>query len=600
MSALYTGDCRDVLANLDADSVDTIITDPPYELSDSSETSAARVAAKVLFPKHSDLETESPRKCHLGLLASKVARLCGVGLDPRPSASVPVTTVALDEDSPAVDHDVEDGDVPSVRGPSGDAGVDGEAQVSEHFGRFTLEVADVETAIHALGRLGTCLCPGGFRVGLRIAAPGFQGLRACGLVVDDGDPDVGLIDDALAIAVGASLRAEELAMPRLPLTGGSTVQLSASAAMVLFASLTCCGAKLVRARSRAGRLPAMPETNDVRVVAASAHGTLAFDLAIHPAKLNQRGFMGKEWDGSKVALDPATWRAVYRVLKPGGTMLVFGGTRTFHRVTTAIEDAGFEIRDCMMWLYAQGFPKSLNLEKAGAGGAWRGWGTALKPAWEPIVVAMKPLDGTFAANAQKHGVAGLNIDGGRIATDWSDRSEAWKRSGHSAKPDAAAPPGQGINCHAAGRWPANVVLDEVAGSLMDEQSGDRRSAGLYPTTYSNSEGYGGGIGKVQGQLYADSGGASRFLYCAKASKAERGEGNDHPTVKPLSLMRYLCRLTKTPTGGVVLDPFMGSGSTGVAALQEGRAFVGVDLEEKHVEIARRRMAKIDPLFARSA
>lgn len=303
-------------------------------------------------------------------------------------------------------------------------------------------------------------------------------------------------------------------------------------------------------------------------------------------------FMSASWDHEVPG--PDHWRAALRVLKPGAHLLAFGGTRTFHRLTCAIEDAGFEIRDCLQWLYGQGFPKSHN-------GPWGG--TALKPAWEPIILARKPLGGTVASNHAAFGAGGLNIDACRIATDWSDRSEAWKRSGHSAKPDAekiAAPPGTGINCHPAGRWPANVLLDSDAARMLDEHSGELASGFMAAGTKRNGLGYEGAAGDtVRSSTIADRGGASRFFYCGKATRVERGDGNDHPTVKPVELMRYLVRLI-TPIGGTVLDQYMGSGSTGVAAVAEGRSFVGIDLDPSHVETARRRIESKAPLFALEA
>ncbi len=312
------------------------------------------------------------------------------------------------------------------------------------------------------------------------------------------------------------------------------------------------------------------------------------DPPYHLKQSKSKGFMGKTWDGGDIAFRPEFWGEVLRVLKPGAMLLAFGGTRTFHRLTCAIEDAGFEIRDCLNWLYGSGFPKSLDISKAidKAAGAkrevvgskvglpgyslsqcdnpggnamsghidkslyhpekecaitapatelakrWAGWGTSLKPAWEPIVLAMKQLDGTFANNAQQHDVAGLNIDGSRIG---------------------------GIK----GRWPANLLLDEQTGEMLDKQHG----------------------------------GASRFFYCAKANKRDRTcddqVENNHPTVKPRSLMEYLCRLVTPPGGGVILDPFMGSGSTGIAALSTGNRFVGIELEPESFEIARQRIATTD-------
>ena len=269
--------------------------------------------------------------------------------------------------------------------------------------------------------------------------------------------------------------------------------------------------------------------------------------------------MGQSWDKASVAVDPDTWSRVRRVLKPGALLLCFGGTRTFHRVTAAIEDAGFEIRDCMMWLYAQGLPKSHSLRMRG----WRGWGTGLKPAWEPIVIAMKPPDSTFTENARKWKVAGFHIDGCRI------------------------PLTRGFG--GPGRFPANVILDEDAASMLDEQSGFLKSG--------KPQGIRRAINRVYGRFrqgmpvtgYGDSGGASRFFYCAKASPSERGDGNDHPTVKPLKLIEYLCRLTRMPRGGTVLDPFLGSGTTALACLKTGRPCIGIERDSHYYRIAKGRV-----------
>lgn len=307
-------------------------------------------------------------------------------------------------------------------------------------------------------------------------------------------------------------------------------------------------------------------------------------------------FMGKGWD--KVLPPVDIWREALRVLKPGGHALVFGGTRTYHRLACSLEDAGFEIRDCLMWLYGQGFPKSLDVSKAidkaagaerekvpasgglhnnknlnddgwskigaiapmmdsdkavtaAAAAAWSGYGTALKPAWEPIILARKPLVGTVERNCREHGTGALNIGGCRIGTE-----------GGTRRGDGVGYKGTSFDCGNfgvvpldAGRWPANVILDGSAAAQLDAQ--------------------------VE---------ASRFFYCAKASKSDRGEDNNHPTVKPVELMRWLVRLVKGPQDNLILDPFAGSGTTGVAAQLEDVPFILIEREAAYAAIIEKRLS----------
>jgi DNA modification methylase len=335
-----------------------------------------------------------------------------------------------------------------------------------------------------------------------------------------------------------------------------------------------------------------------------------------------------------------------RILKPGGHLLAFGGTRTWHRLAVAIEDAGFEVRDSVAWMYGSGFPKSLDVSKAidkragaerevvgskvglpgyslapskhsgtvrfgGFGGdgdpereaqitapatpaaeQWQGWGTALKPAHEPIVVARKPLIGTVAENVLTHGTGALNIDGCRIAGEQVlrvgniEKSEAdqqiygrgWQKSG-------TTPP--------AGRWPANVILDESQAGELDKQSGDR-PAGAFPqkSNIPTGQHYEGGWGAVDNgeRRNMGTGGASRFFYVAKASKKERPnvDGVAHPTVKPMTLMRYLVRLI-TPPGGTVLEPFAGSGTTIEACVIEGFNCIAIEREADYLPLIEARL-----------
>tara|TARA_E500000305_G_scaffold104816_1_gene101677 strand:- start:3924 stop:4961 length:1038 start_codon:yes stop_codon:yes gene_type:complete len=323
-------------------------------------------------------------------------------------------------------------------------------------------------------------------------------------------------------------------------------------------------------------------------------------------------FMGKEWDRGLPGVP--FWTEALRVLRPGGHALIFGGTRTFHRLACAVEDAGFEIRDCLSWMYGQGFPKSLDvsksIKKADVGPAatddaqrWQGYGTALKPAWEPIILARKPLSGTVAANCQEHGTGALNIDGCRVGPGHENGSgrdgeaSAERRYTERGGTNIAAKPGP-RGGDPLGRWPANAVLDEEAGAALDVQSG--KVAKPKAARTAKKGGNQGALGQFAGSTPdavgtwpADPGGGpSRFFYCAKASKKDRGDGNTHPTVKPVELMRWLVRLVSGPDpkrDTLILDPFAGSGTTGVAARMEGAPCILIEREAEFVKIIRSRM-----------
>jgi DNA modification methylase len=475
------------------------------------------------------------------------------------------------------------------------------------------------------------------------------------------------------------------------------------------------------------------------------------------------GFMGKSWDSSGIAYSVELWQECLRVLKPGGHLLAFGGSRTWHRIAVAIEDAGFDVRDSIAWLYGSGFPKSLDVSKAidknngkhqvdltpfgnyvrelreakgwsrkelddlmgtntavswwegrasgvqlpskliynrlkevigmddrfdslidwaeaerevigtkisgianaeekdrhtiGASKAvqvditapatdeakkWQGWGTALKPAFEPIVVARKPLVGTVAANVLLWGVGGLNIDGSRIGTEQRDVTVTEKGFGSNFMDDGWQPSGNSYEKSVTGRWPANIILDEHTAGLLDEQSGVSTSQGgnrrVDRSPFATGENEFEPV-----KAFGDTGGASRFFYVAKASKKDRNEGledlegkeigakgnglgrtcatcaasvldgcecadrtfvnptrqNFHPTVKPTALMEYLVKLV-TPPGGTVLDPFTGSGSTGKAALLNGFKFIGIELTEDYLPIIEGRLKHAAETYAAKA
>jgi site-specific DNA-methyltransferase (adenine-specific) len=319
-------------------------------------------------------------------------------------------------------------------------------------------------------------------------------------------------------------------------------------------------------------------------------------------------FMGRTWDASGIAFNADTWALCLRALKPGGHLLAFGGTRTWHRLTCAIEDAGFEIRDSVAWLYGSGFPKSLDVSKAidkaaGADAAkqWQGWGTALKPAFEPIVLARKPIQGTVAANVLAHGTGALNIDGCRVETDWKTdpTRRGWQGRNLASTNSTVTFVDHNKELsqpHAAGRWPPNVVLDETQAAELDKQSGITKDGVAVQRNRSGSKPgsvYGPYQNTTDDQGYGGGGGASRFFpvfkYQAKAPAKERPKVNDisHPTVKPLALMRWLVKLV-TPPGGIVLDPFAGSGTTGEACLLEGFQAVLIESEADYIPLIRKR------------
>lgn len=294
-------------------------------------------------------------------------------------------------------------------------------------------------------------------------------------------------------------------------------------------------------------------------------------------------FMGKAWDGmDSAAFDPAFWREVLRVLKPGAHLVAFGGTRTYHRLVCAVEDAGFEVRDQLAWLYGMGVPKSRNLKDAD--GARTGQGTALKPAHEPIVLARKPFRGTVAANVARWGTGALNIDACRVGTHGGTTRSNHAKTGQfriGGKATIAA-----LN---AGRWPANLLHDASAEVVAlfpwaGSSSGGVRRIDDLRVRNSATPGHKAGDTKTG---YAESRSAARFFYSAKASAGDRG-GSGHPTVKPVALMQWLVRLI-TPEGGLVLDPFAGSGTTGAAALAEGSRALLIEREAEYVVDIRRRM-----------
>lgn len=349
-------------------------------------------------------------------------------------------------------------------------------------------------------------------------------------------------------------------------------------------------------------------------------------------------FMGKDWDFGLPG--KYFWELINQACLPGAMCLAFGGTRTYHRLACAIEDAGWEIRDCVMWVYGSGFPKSHNISKAldkeagatretghidpsragrlinqkgvystdagwsagnrkvtidppatDAAKLWDGYGTALKPAYEPIFISMKPIEGTFANNALKHGVAGINIDDCRVGLE----TRSWK--GMSPKqPDVGTfrddnwvP--KDIENSATGRFPANLIHDG-SNEVVDLFPNQKGKVGISQHGIATNKVYGKYTRSEKSLIndgISDDGSAARFFYCAKASKKDRGEGNNHPTVKPLALMQYLVKLVTMPENNSILDPFCGSGSTLLACKSLGVRAIGIEQSEEYCEIIANRL-----------
>lgn len=363
-----------------------------------------------------------------------------------------------------------------------------------------------------------------------------------------------------------------------------------------------------------------------------------------------KGFMGQAWD-SDVAFHPDVWLEAYRVLKPGAHLIAFGGTRTYHRLVCAIEDAGFEVRDQLAWLYATGFPKSHNVSKgidkrAGAereivgtgkpvkriipgatqdkvgwikddgrefiptetlpatedAQTWNGWGSALKPAFESVLLARKPLEGTLVQNVLKWGTGALNIDASRVPSELADgrsRHGGGTHLGLGGGTRTRMGDGYPDEKHAlpTGRWPANVMHDGSDEVLAGFPGSKGNKGG--PRWENTGVTAGASIGGVQGgfnkravgemQAYADEGSAARFFFSAKATRSERN-GSLHPTVKPTRLIEYLCKLI-TPPGGTILDPFAGSGTTGEAAVLNGFNVILIEMEAQYIQDIHNRMAE---------
>jgi DNA modification methylase len=864
---IYEGDCRAVLELMPSNSVDAIVTDPPYELSNDGKASASRIALEFMFPEDAEIKTVFSGKSQLSAFISKILALGGVGAAPSPSSAVPITSVAFNNQPAQRKINIEDTNKSAVSVSCREGMGNIEAEETEHLGCFHLKFADASTLSNTLNSAGTSFDSGGLRVGLGVTQSSLMAFLESSRAVVLSDHDVRGGHGSLSHFISTFGGATRDPVPCLHLGRRSVETLGAYAACVLLAVLESGGAQLVAAATTASGLSPVFESRRISIVNDAARRALSFDLILRPQMLSSRGFMGKEWDGSKITYDVGVWKECLRVLKPGGHLLSFGGSRTYHRMACAIEDAGFEIRDQIMWVYGSGFPKSLDVAKSidkaargvpqggvdptsvnhgkykggcsednpggrgfGAGPGqfmveagekgskelvieaqpWEGWGTALKPAHEDLVLAQKPhdlcgicgilaqkileglrqlpsfakdvksnsllsrsvfvegfdfvqwravakcstpgdlfvltdmwpselaipsslsiglswlgildgilrqqntfttetrlglttdlktlnsllsqsipnaiieaaiqrdgtesnaslaerifsavslrveitrelsvresvisragekglrpdhepicmarktIEGTVAANILKWGTGAINVDGCRVETTENLNGGAYAKDGQERHDGAEnwrykREGGAGDFEQPVGRWPANLIhdgSDEVLDAFpqapgqqgdLKETGRDRPSSGRFgnmgpPHAHKArrdgepsadrryTEEGATNFAALPGQRRFDAGSAARFFYCAKTSKAERGEGNNHPTVKPQALMRYLCRLV-TPPGGVVLDPFAGSGSTALAALKDGFDFIGIEKDAGHVSIINSRLLK---------
>jgi site-specific DNA-methyltransferase (adenine-specific) len=625
---IQTGDVMETLKFWPDNMFDACLTDPPYGLSKGE--GAQRVSnrifdalAKVGFPNLYDMDSKFFEQSQLAGVTPACLDLrreyrtsrerAGIGV---PKGSVHLNNVATIEQkvhnsAESAGSGISDVSLPGETHPASD----------KFLGDFLLDLRDMMAIASGSYERSGCVAEtfsSGFAVPIVIPqTAGDDSLDARGFPVTLGDHLVRSTDDTLCETKGPSgimtlPGTVNTLMLRFDLSGTPAELLPTYRASIEDGIGELSGPKLVRALSGTGSLSTVAKPYSVRFVFTGADGTRS-DYYFHlwipkdyvfPHILPTGGFMGKQWDSHLP--DPEVWREVLRVMKPGAHMLVFGGVRTHHRLMCAIEDAGFEIRELLMWLFGSGFPKSHNLK-----GKFEGYGTALKPAWEPILLAMKPCDGTFAGNALKWGVAGLAIDaaridargdklgGGRVSTTTEGWDRPWKHDPKAIEECRKRGDESVRKAEAQGRWPANVLLDEEAATALDLQSGVLSSGAkdMIQSGWGANGIYGSGQPHRKVSV-ADSGGASRFFYVSKAPRSER-EAGLHPTVKPVKLdtqlAAYLLRLILPPANENddrrLLVPFCGSGSEMIGAREAGWEYVlGIDSEPKYVEIAERRLS----------
>jgi len=608
------------------------LLDGPYELSNDGKASAVGVFAEFFFPKQSEVYADSSSDGNLSILIDKVLDLNRGGFIPSPSATMPKVAMTLDNDISSGKINIKDGQESSEIVSDWYGLLNDETELSVDLGDFVLELADTSTLFNALDAAGCCFYAGGIGIGLRVSSsslPSF--LKGCG-AINSLREYVGLTDSPFSHGVSASSTTEDFSVARFDLGGAFVDCLPASRALVFLSILNVAGAKLIRAIPTTSRLPSMLQSRRVCIINPTTNRAISFNLIIHNTIISSSGFMGKQWDGQKIAFDVGFWSALSKHLYDGAFIMAFGGMRTQHRMACAMEDAGLVIHNSIFYAFGSGFPKATRIKGNSDFDGHRYGLQALKPAGEIIIVAQKPYKGKPIDCITTTGAGALNVDAARIGSgDGLARNNAhgdngWKNS--SGGPNTAAlREAEGLP--ALGRWPANFMLqhspncngvcaDDCPVKVLGEQSGESKSNVRKPT-FKDRHGESGFVVRVTDNTerwHNDSGSAARFFhqsdwsleqqeaidnaapfyYCAKSSTAERNAGldgrNTHNTVKPLKLARYLATLLLPPVEYAprrLLNPFAGSMSEAIGAHLAGfEEIVAIEREQEYVEIGKKR------------
>lgn len=443
----YHADSRDKLKELidQGVMVDSIVTDPPYELSNCGKTSPNRVFFEMMFPKNSKIKSDGSSENYLPFFINKVFELSSIGLDPSKSSTMPIGAMTFNNDFQFRNDDIINTKESSIGISDSITRNDIETENSKHLGSFFLELTDSTKLFQLLNHAGSGFFSGKLGIGFRVCPSSFPSFFHSLCSIGNVDYNIWFSDSAFSDFISTCLRTESEPILTFDLVDSFNKNLTTTSASIFLTILYLSGAKLFKTKifgsdfdsqligtlSTTSGLPSMFKSTKISVVDDSANLAFSFNIITHKIDITTKGFMGKEWDGSKIAFDVGFWRQCYDILKPGGYLLAFAATRNYHRMTSCIEDAGFEIKDTISYIFGQGFPKSLNiskqLEKKGDlenAEKWKGFGSALKPAHEMICLARRPLsEKTIVENVIKHGTGGINIDGCRVAISNDDPNQ---------------------------------------------------------------------------------------------------------------------------------------------------------------------------------